>query len=302
MSKKNEKRGLGRGLSALMAEINEPTATQDVAGEGPRSSEKMVPITKVHANPDQPRRTFDHIELRDLAKSILAKGIIQPLIVRPDPNHEGEYQIVAGERRWRASQAAKIDEVPVVVREMDDLEVLEIAIIENIQRADLNPVDEAYGYHQLMEKFGHTQEKLSEALGKSRSYLANSMRLLNLPTGVQDMLVDGRLTAGHARALVPAENALELARQVVDKGLSVRQTEALLKKGQTPQKPKTPKMAKDSDTISLETDLSANLGMKVSIDHKAGTEGGSLTIKYGSFDDLDALCQMLSATRSAGSI
>ena len=301
MVKKNEKRGLGRGLSALMADINEPTAIQETAPDAPRSSERMVPITKVHANPDQPRRTFDHVELRDLANSILAKGIIQPLIVRPDPNLAGEYQIVAGERRWRAAQAAKIDEVPVVIRQMDDLEVLEIAIIENIQRADLNPVDEAYGYHQLMEKFGHTQEKLSEALGKSRSYLANSMRLLNLPSGVQDMLVDGRLSAGHARALVPAENALALARQVVEKGLSVRQTEALLKKGETPAKPKTVKAAKDSDTVSLETDLTANIGMQVSIEHKAGTEGGALTIKYKSFDDLDALCQLLSATRSAGS-
>lgn len=298
--KKTEKRGLGRGLSALMADINEPEVQQKTE-DSPRVGDRLVPITKVHANPDQPRRTFDHVELRDLAKSILTKGIIQPLIVRPDPKKAGEYQIVAGERRWRAAQTAKLDQVPVVVRELDDLEVLEIGIIENIQRADLNPIDEANGYHQLMEKFGHTQEKLSEALGKSRSYLANSMRLLNLPSSVQDMLVDGRLTSGHARALVPADNALTLAKQVIAKGLSVRQTEALVKRGEVPAKPTAPKAVKDSDTISLETDLSANLGMKVNIAHKAGSEAGMVSISYKSFDDLDKLCQLLSATHSAGS-
>jgi ParB family chromosome partitioning protein len=298
--KKNEKRGLGRGLSALMADINEPEATQ-TAPSSPKSSERLVPITKVHANPDQPRRTFDYTELRDLAKSILTKGIIQPLIVRPDPKNEGDFQIVAGERRWRAAQTARLDVVPVVLRDLNDLEVLEIGIIENIQRADLNPVDEANGYHQLMEKFGHTQEKLSEALGKSRSYLANSMRLLNLPNAVQDMMIDGRLTAGHARALVPADNALTLAKQVVEKGLSVRQTEALVKRGDVRAKATRLKTQKDSDTVSLETDLSANLNMKVSIAHKEGSETGVISISYKTLDDLDVLCQMLSATRSAGS-
>lgn len=298
--KKNEKRGLGRGLSALMADINEPEATQ-TAPSSPKSSERLVPITKVHANPDQPRRTFDYTELRDLAKSILTKGIIQPLIVRPDAKNEGDFQIVAGERRWRAAQTARLDVVPVVLRDLNDLEVLEIGIIENIQRADLNPVDEANGYHQLMEKFGHTQEKLSEALGKSRSYLANSMRLLNLPNAVQDMMIDGRLTAGHARALVPADNALTLAKQVVEKGLSVRQTEALVKRGDVRAKATRSKTQKDSDTVSLETDLSANLNMKVSIAHKEGSETGVISISYKTLDDLDALCQMLSATRSAGS-
>lgn len=298
--KKNEKRGLGRGLSALMADINEPEVSA-TAPVQPKSSERLVRITQVHANPDQPRRTFDHVELRDLAKSILTKGIIQPLIVRPDPNTAGDFQIVAGERRWRAAQTARLDVVPVVLRDLNDLEVLEIGIIENIQRADLNPVDEANGYHQLMEKFGHTQEKLSEALGKSRSYLANSMRLLNLPNAVQDMLVDGRLTAGHARALVPADNALTLAKQVIAKGLSVRQTEALVKRGDVPEKKLTTKTPKDSDTVSLETDLSANLGMKVNIAHKVGTESGMISISYKTLDDLDTLCQLLSASRSAGS-
>ncbi|MDA9789490.1 ParB/RepB/Spo0J family partition protein [Amylibacter sp.] len=300
MAKKNEKRGLGRGLSALMADINEPATNADAPTQ-PRSSERLVPITQVHANPDQPRRSFDHVELRDLAKSILTKGIIQPLIVRPDPINKGDFQIVAGERRWRAAQTARLDVVPVVLRDLNDVEVLEIGIIENIQRADLNPVDEANGYHQLMEKFGHTQEKLSEALGKSRSYLANSMRLLNLPSAVQDMMIDGRLTAGHARALVPADNALTLAKQVVEKGLSVRQTEALVKRGDVPAKKSARKTEKDSDTVSLETDLSANLGMKVNIAHKDGSETGVVSISYKSFDELDALCQLLSATRAAGS-
>ena len=218
------------------------------------------------------------------------------------PNNKGDFQIVAGERRWRAAQTARLDVVPVVLRDLNDVEVLEIGIIENIQRADLNPVDEANGYHQLMEKFGHTQEKLSEALGKSRSYLANSMRLLNLPRAVQDMMIDGRLTAGHARALVPADNALTLAKQVVEKGLSVRQTEALVKRGDVPAKKSWHgKRKKTAIHVSLETDLSANLGMKVNIAHKDGSETGVVSISYKSFDELDALCQLLSATRAAGS-
>lgn len=300
MSRKSEKRGLGRGLSALMADI-EPEESVPAGAEARSSGERKVSISLVHANPDQPRKTFDNNDLDDLARSISEKGIIQPLIVRPDPSRHGEYQIVAGERRWRAAQRAKIDAVPVLVREMDDLEVLEIAIIENIQRSDLNPVDEASGYQQLMDRFGHTQEKLSEALGKSRSHIANTLRLLNLPEGVLDFLRDGRLSSGHARALVTSDNALVLAREVIAKGLSVRQTEALAKKG-LPGKSKTrSKPQKDADTKSIEADLTANLSMKVSISHKAGTEGGTLSVSYKDFDQLDELCRILSATRSAGS-
>lgn len=295
MAKKPEKRGLGRGLSALMTDI-EPTEL------GPRRDARSVAITRVFANPDQPRRTFVDSDLDDLARSISEKGIIQPLIVRPYPGQPNDFQIVAGERRWRAAQRAKIDAVPILVRDLDDLEVLEIAIIENVQRADLNPVDEAQGYQALMERFGHTQEKLSEALGKSRSYIANSLRLLNLPPSVLDLLVQGRLTTGHARALITSANAADLAKQVVEKGLSVRQVEALVKKAATPAEAKRPQPQKDSDTISLETDLSANLGMKVAINHRPGSGSGTLTVSYRSFDDLDALCQLLSATRSAGSV
>ena len=303
MSKKPQKqRGLGRGLSALMADVTEDTATRSDAT--PARPDLLVPIEKVAANPDQPRRSFDKDQLADLSASIAEKGIIQPLIVRARPGHAGEYEIVAGERRWRAAQTAKLHEIPVLVREFTDTEVLEVAIIENIQRADLNPVDEAAGYNQLMEKFGHTQDKLSQVLGKSRSYIANSVRLLTLPAEVQVYLRDGKLSAGHARALITADDPVGLARQVIQKNLSVRETEKLVKSsaesaGADTRKPaKTAlKPAKDADTKALEGDLSANLRMKVSVDHKAGTEGGQMTIKYSSLDELDDLCRLLSVSR-----
>ncbi|QGY00142.1 ParB/RepB/Spo0J family partition protein [Roseovarius faecimaris] len=297
MAEKKTKRGLGRGLSALMADVADAPATES----SPARPDMMVPIEKVSANPDQPRRQFDKDQLDDLARSIREKGIIQPLIVRPHPRRTGEYEIVAGERRWRAGQMAKLHEVPAIVREFDDIEVLEVAIIENIQRADLNPVEEAAGFSQLMEKFGHTQEKLAEVLGKSRSHIANSVRLLTLPLEVQSYLRDGKLSAGHARALITADDPVALAKEVIRKELSVRETEKLAKaqvenifteKGKS--KPAAP--GKDADTRALEGDLSANLGMKVAIDHKPGQEGGALTISYASLDDLDTLCRLLSAT------
>jgi ParB family chromosome partitioning protein len=217
MSNKQKSRGLGRGLSALMADV---AADQAVATDAaPRRADILVPIEQVRPNPDQPRRTFTEDELKDLAQSIREKGIIQPLIVR---RKDDSYEIVAGERRWRAAQIAKLHELPVILRDYDDTEVLEVAIIENIQRTDLNPVEEAAGYRQLMDKFGHTQEKLSEVLGKSRSYIANLIRLLNLPDDVQDMLTAGKRSAGHARALITAETPSVLAARVVAEGLSVR--------------------------------------------------------------------------------
>ena len=303
MTKKPMKqRGLGRGLSALMADVTEDQAPSS-ADSGARP-DLLVPIEKVSANPDQPRRSFDKEQLADLSASIAEKGIIQPLIVRPMPGRAGEYEIVAGERRWRAAQMAKLHEIPVLVREFTDIEVLEVAIIENIQRADLNPVEEAAGYNQLMEKFGHTQDKLSQALGKSRSYIANSVRLLQLPAEVQTYLRDGKLSAGHARALITADNPAALAREVIKKNLSVRETEKLVKEsadnifadgGKTQKKALKP--TKDADTKALEGDLSANLGMKVSVDHKPGQESGQITIRYRSLDDLDDLCRLLSASR-----
>lgn len=293
---KVKSRGLGRGLSALMADVNESPISQ--SDSGVRRADMMVPIENISPNPDQPRRRFDPEHLEDLANSIREKGVIQPLIVREVAGENGKYEIVAGERRWRASQKAQLHELPVVVRDFNDTEVLEIAIIENIQRSDLNPVEEAAGYRQLMDKFGHTQEVLSKALGKSRSHIANLMRLLNLSPDIQEMLEEGKLSAGHARALITSDHAEEIAKRIVAEGLSVRQTEGLVKKyasGET-DKPKKPKVEKDADTKALEGDLGANLGMKVAIDHKPGGEAGQITIKYTNMDQLDELCRILSAT------
>lgn len=296
-TKKTQQRGLGRGLSALMADVRE---TSESAESVPARPDMRVPVEKVHPNAEQPRRHFDAEALADLARSIGEKGIIQPLIVRASPERPGEYEIVAGERRWRAAQMAKLHEVPVLLRDFSDIEVLEVAIIENIQRADLNPVEEAAGYSQLMTKFGHTQEKLAEVLGKSRSHIANSVRLLNLPEEVQAHLRDGRLSAGHARALITAHDATALARKIIQKGLSVRETERLAKADPAPDKGAASgktggKPEKDADTKALESDLSAALSMKVQIDHKPGQEGGALTIRYASLDDLDRLMGLLSA-------
>lgn len=296
MADKKKTRGLGRGLSALMADVTEDTSRQST--DGPQRPDMIVPIERIEPNPDQPRRNFTPDQLEDLANSIREKGVIQPLIVRK--KGAANYEIVAGERRWRASQMAQLHELPVVVRDYDDTEVLEIAIIENIQRADLNPVEEAMGYRQLMDKFGHTQEKLSEALGKSRSHIANLMRLLNLPDDVLGFLKSGDLSAGHARALVTSDNASELAKKVIKGGLSVRQTEKMAKKPTSlvEQNKKTrPKTHKDADTVALEGDLSANLGMKVSVDHLTGGESGKITVFYQTLDELDGLCRILTANR-----
>lgn len=305
MSKKPERRGLGRGLSALMADVN--LADEDEAPKAqaePAKPEAMLPIEKLVPNPDQPRRHFSNEALEELAASIREKGVIQPIIVRPSNRESGNFEIVAGERRWRASQLAQLHEVPAIVRELDDTEVLEVAIIENIQRADLNPIEEAQGYRQLMDRFGHTQERLAEALSKSRSHIANLMRLLQLPEPVQDHLREGRLSAGHARALITTDDPVGLARMVIDKDLSVRETEKLAKGPKTASATpsvKAPKGDKDADTRALEQDLSANLGMKVAIDHAAGGENGQITIRYEDLDQLDSLCRVLTATPLDGS-
>lgn len=297
MASKNSKpRGLGRGLSALMADVSQDSGVQEPSVS--RRPDQTVPIEKLKANPNQPRRTFNQGDLDDLAASIKEKGILQPLIVRPIEG--GDYEIVAGERRWRAAQISQLHDVPVLVRDLDDTEVLEIAIIENIQRADLNAVEEAAGFRQLMDKFGHTQEKLAAALGKSRSHIANLLRLLSLPEDVQDLVVAGELSAGHARALITSENPSELAKIVVRDGLSVRATEALVKRQQQPDTPPVnaskakPTGEKDADTRALERDLSAILAMKVAINHKAGTEMGQVTLTYENLDQLDDLCAKLS--------
>jgi ParB family chromosome partitioning protein len=289
-----KKRGLGRGLSALMADVK--SDKPEAPDAAPRRVDQSMPIENIAPNPDQPRRSFDRDKLEDLANSIREKGIIQPLIVRPDPRKAGQYQIVAGERRWRAAQIAQLHKLPVIVRNFDDTEVLEIAIIENIQRADLNPVEEATGYRQLIDRFGHTQEQLAQALGKSRSHIANQMRLLTLPEDVIALLESDKLSAGHARALITADDPSALARIVVAKGLSVRETERLAKQGVKPAKsPSKPPVArdKDADTVALEGDLSANLGMKVQVNHDKGQESGQLVIRYSTLDDLDELCRKL---------
>lgn len=298
--KKEQRRGLGRGLSALMADI-EPS--KDAEATALQRPVRTLTVDQVFPNPDQPRRQFDPEALDELKMSIRAKGVIQPLIVRPRANAENQYEIVAGERRWRAAQAAGVHEVPVVIREFSDEDVLEIAIIENIQRADLNPIEEAAGYEQLMTRFGHTQEKVAQALGKSRSHIANLLRLLNLPDAVKQAVVDGKLSAGHARALITAPDPVLLAGQIVRQGLSVRETERLVRDAQNARSEPKPKTAskstgggvKDADTKALEGDLSAALGMKVSINHSAGKESGAVTISYDTLDDLDKLCGVLSS-------
>jgi ParB family chromosome partitioning protein len=287
--RKPERRGLGRGLSALMADIG-------ADAPGPRRADGLLPIEALSPNPDQPRRDFPDEAMQDLAASIRQKGVLQPLIVRPTAMPD-RYEIVAGERRWRAAQLAGLHDVPVVIRDLDDTEVLEVAIIENIQRADLNAIEEAAGYRALMDRFGHTQEKLAEALSKSRSHIANLLRLLTLPEEVQTHLREGRLTSGHARALVATADPAALARQVIARGLSVRETEALARSPDRSRKTGAgdgKRAEKDADTRALEADLSASLGMEVSIDHRPGSESGSLTVRYASLDDLDALCRILS--------
>ena len=288
-------RGLGRGLSALMADI-EPTVTEVSSGVGVIRGATLVPIEKIHPNPNQPRRHFDADDLSDLAESIRSKGIIQPLVVRAHPNKAGGFEIVAGERRWRASQMVPLHNLPVVVRELSDRDVLEIAIIENIQRTDLNPIEEAIGYRQLMDKFGHTQEQIALALGKSRPHIANNLRLLGLPEDVQTLLVTGKISSGHARALVTASNASELARIVVSRGLSVRQVEKLMRDPSTPNKVGAARSTKDADTRALEGDLSAALKMSVRIAHNTGQEGGFITIKYQDLEQLDELCRHLASS------
>ena len=301
MEKKAERRGLGRGLSALMADIG--LQGESVSGDATaRPGVTRIPVEDIHPNLDQPRRGFNHAALEDLASSIRAKGVLQPLIVRRSPKVEGQYEIVAGERRWRASQIAQLHEVPVLVRDFDDTEVLEVAIIENIQREDLNAIEEASGYRQLMDRFGHTQEKLAEALSKSRSHIANVLRLLNLPEEVQSYVREGRLTAGHARALITAADPSKLAREVLAKGYSVRQTENLARSAGLGDSRKSregkEESSKDADTRALEADLSANLRMAVRINHEPGGETGILTIRYNSLQQLDDLCRALSGLQS----
>jgi len=281
------RRGLGRGLSALLGETEEIAHASD-----PASGVRDIPIELIHRNPDQPRQNFDEAELAELEASVRDKGVLQPILVRPS-KRDGQYEIVAGERRWRAAQRAGLAAIPALVRTLGDLEAFEIAIIENIQRADLNPIEEARAYSALMGGLQVTQEEAAKRLGKSRSHVANTLRLMQLPPGVQEHLVAKRLTAGHARALLTADNAEQLADRIVAQGLSVRDTEALTRdKGDAPKKASGPrKAAKDADTASLEVDLEDALGMSVDITDRGGA--GEVKIRYASLEQLDEICRRL---------
>lgn len=299
--KPQDRRGLRRGLSALMADVGlqgEMAASgAEVPGVRP---DLRLAMDLIAPNPFQPRRRFAEDALAELADSIRQRGVLQPIIVRPRPG--GRYEIIAGERRWRAAQRANLHEVPVIIRDLDDAATLEVAIIENVQRADLNAIEEAEGYAQLIERFGHTQDQVAEALSRSRSHIANLLRLLKLPDEVQSHVREGRISAGHARAIATMKNPRSAAEEIIGKGLSVRQAEAMARDEASGMKQR-PRRAgdtgnrapeKDADTRAIEADLSAHLGMGVSISHEPGGSRGRLTVTYHSFEQLDAICRALS--------
>ena len=288
--------GLGRGLSSLLGEIQAETSAA-VSGRGDAAALpegiRLVPVVSLQPLPNQPRRNFDDAALDELARSIKALGVLQPIVVR---DLGGHYQIVAGERRWRAAQRAQLHQVPVLVKAFDDRTALEIALVENIQREQLNAWEEGETYRRLIEDYGHSQEELGRIVGKSRCHIANLMRLRNLPLRVHGWLVSGELSMGHARALLGSDDPEGLAKQVIAKNLSVRETERLVKKG----KSATPRTARpgavgDADIAALERQLGDALGLKVKIGH--GARGGTVTLSYSSLDQLDLICQRLSGER-----
>lgn len=298
-----KRRNLGRGLSALLGDSGAAVAASVMEGAASGASAdkprglRTLPVGELKPGKFQPRRLFDEEAIADLVESVREKGILQPILVRP---HDGGYEIIAGERRWRAAQRAQLHEVPVIVREFTDREALEVALVENLQRQDLSPLEEAEGYRRLIDEFSHTQEELAKALGKSRSHVANMMRLLGLPDPVKDMVAQGKLTAGHARALLTASDPVGLARAVVDRHLNVRQTEKLAqeeggKAAKVSKAGRPPAHAKDPDTAALERDLTELLGVRVTI--KPLGKGGELTVHYGSLEQLDDVLSRLTAGR-----
>ncbi len=293
MSEDVSKRRLGRGLAALIGEMDQPVPVGETRPSV--SPDRTLPIEFVSRSPKNPRRHFDEAELQDLAGSIRQHGIVQPVVVRTIAGGN-RFEIIAGERRWRAAQLAGLVEIPVIIRDVDDRTALELAIVENVQRADLNPLEEALGYDQLIAEHGYTQNDLGEIIGKSRSHVANSLRLLKLPEPVRDMLAEGSLSAGHARALVSTPDPVALAKVIAAKGMSVRDAERLAQnhiKSQGASQPAEAREPKDSDTIALERSLSDRLGLQVSINHKGG--GGQLKINYTSLEQLEDICRLLEA-------
>ena len=278
------KKGLGRGLSSLMGDTETIQTKNTNVGQ-----ETKIPIANLKPSPSQPRRLFNKNSINELADSIKAKGLVQPLVVRPSPSDANSYEIIAGERRWRAAQIAQLHEVPVVIRNFNDTEALEVAIIENVQRSDLSPIEEAAGYKRLIENHGHTQEDLSGIVGKSRSHIANIIRLLSLPQSIQDMITEGKISSGHARAIMNSAFPEQLAEKIINENLSVRDAENLAKdkKGII----KKIKL-KDPDTIDLENKISEKLGLAININHK-GKKGGSIKIDYKTLDQLEMITQKL---------
>ncbi len=294
MGDEHGKPRLGRGLAALIGDVGDEIAVVE-RGRGQR----RVPVEFLRPNPRNPRKTFSEEELARLASSIRERGIIQPVVVRAIPTTPDAFEIVAGERRWRAAQAAGLHDIPVVVVDIDDRTSLEYAILENVQRSDLNPIEEAAGYQRLLNEFKYTQEDLSKVIGKSRSHLANIVRLLDLPESVKSRVIAGELTAGHARALLSVRNPDAVVKRIVEEGLTVRQVEeiAAADQGHAEQRAGRPRRArpeKDPDTRAVERALEDVLGLGVSIEHRG--QGGELRIRYGTLDQLDALCRRLNAS------
>ncbi len=284
------KNRLGRGLAALIGDIDRPAPAQAT----PIVGDRTVPVEFISPNPRNPRRSFGDAELEDLAASLKQHGIVQPVVVRPSKVEAGRYEIIAGERRWRAAQRAGLTSIPVIVRDVDDRMALELAIVENVQRSDLNPVEEALGYQQLIDDHHYVQTDLAQIIGKSRSHVANTLRLLKLPESIRDMLVDGSLSAGHARTLVTAEDPAALAQKIIRDGLSVRQAEALAQKGNDQANSTSSKRVdeeKDADTKALEQLLSDVTGLKVAVNHR--DKGGEVRIAYKTLEQLDDLCRRL---------
>ncbi len=296
--------GLGRGLNALLGDVAQEASLETKSYRAPSGEVvEQLFVSEIHPNPEQPRRHFDATALKELAESIAARGMFQPIIVRPAIDGYG-YQIVAGERRWRAAQEAQLHKIPAIVRELNYAETMEIALLENIQRSDLNPMEEAEAFKKLMEEFGHTQEVLSKIVGKSRSHVANHLRLLELPEKVRAMIVNGQLSMGHARALVGAPDADMIAARVVFEGLSVRATEKLARlakpidraNGSKSRASNGAAVASNPDILAVEDHLGDLLGLKVKIAH-GPDDAGALTLQYSSLDQLDMICQRLSGER-----